>query len=101
MEIELRNVAPAKAPIAPGRAIRRTTRQSTLPNRQCATPEASVVPISARCTEADADAGAMPATSSRVEEVTPYAMPSAPSTSWAAKPTSARTISLRIAYHPH
>ena len=60
-----------------------------------------MVPISARCTEAEAEAGATPATSSRVVEVTPYAMPSAPSTSWAARPTSARTISFRITYHPH
>lgn|GEM_PF-1587716 len=81
VETELRTVAPAKAPTAPGTAIRPTTRQSTLPNRQWAAPEASVVPISARCTEALAEAGAIPASSSRVVEVTPYAIPSAPSTS--------------------
>ena len=63
-------------------------RRSTLPNRQCDTAAASVVPISARCTEADAAAGATPATSSRVAEVRPYAMPSAPSISWATSPTS-------------
>jgi hypothetical protein len=55
---ELRNVAPAKAPTAPGTPILRTTGHSTLPNRQCDAPEASVVPISARWTAADAAAGA-------------------------------------------
>lgn len=88
-------MAPANAPIAPGSAMRVTTRQSTLPNRQCATPAASVVPISARCTEADAAAGATPATSSRVDDVSPYAMPSEPSISCAASPTRARSSSLR------
>jgi hypothetical protein len=43
-----RNVAPAKAPIAPGTPILATTFQSMLPKRQCEMPEASVVPISAR-----------------------------------------------------
>ena len=52
-----RKVAPAKAPIAPGMPIRRTTGQFTLPNRQCDTPDARVVPISARCTDAEAIAG--------------------------------------------
>ncbi|PSK62419.1 hypothetical protein B0E53_05666 [Micromonospora sp. MH33] len=95
VEMELRKVAPANEPTAPGSAIRPTTRQSTLPNRQCEIPAARVVPISARCTEAEAAAGATPAKSSRVEEVSPYAMPSAPSTSCAASPTRARTSSLR------
>ena len=67
----MRTVAPANAPSAPGSAIRRTTLQSTLPNRQCAIPEATVVPISARCTDAEAAAGATPASSSSVVEVTP------------------------------
>ena len=55
---ELRKVAPAKAPMAPGTPILRTTGQSTLPKRQCEAPEASVVPISARWTAAEAAAGA-------------------------------------------
>ena len=67
----LRRVAPRNAPTAPGRAMRRTTCQSTLPKRQWAAPAARVVPISARCTDAEAEAGAMPASSSRVVEVTP------------------------------
>jgi hypothetical protein len=58
VESELRNVAPTNAPSAPGTPMRPTTFQSTLPKRQCDAPEASVVPISARCTEADAAAGA-------------------------------------------
>jgi hypothetical protein len=48
-----------------------TTFQSTLPNRQWDRPEARVVPISARCTVADAAAGLVPIASSRVVDVTP------------------------------
>ena len=48
-----------------------TTSQSTLPNRQCETPDASVVPISARWTVAEAAAGFAPMASSRVVDVTP------------------------------
>ena len=66
-----RKVAPAKAPIAPGTPILRTTFQSTLPNRQCETPETRVVPISARWTVAEAAAGLVPMASSRVVDVTP------------------------------
>lgn len=64
-------MAPVKAPIAPGTAIFATTDQSMLPIRQCEAPEASVVPISARCTEADATAGATPVATSSVLAVTP------------------------------
>src|SRR4051794_10067139 len=46
-------VAPAKAPTAPGMP----SFQSTLPKRQWEAPAASVVPTSARCTEALAVAG--------------------------------------------
>jgi hypothetical protein len=66
-----RTVAPAKAPMAPGMPILRTTFQSTLPNFQCAAPDISVVPISAKCTVADAMAGLVPIASSSVVEVTP------------------------------
>ena len=66
-----RMVAPAKAPSAPGRARVRTIRQSTLPSLWWEMPEASVVPISAKCTEAEAAAGAMPAATRSVVEVTP------------------------------
>ena len=66
-----RNVAPANAPIAPGMPIFATTFQSTLPKRQCASPEARVVPISARCTVAEAAEGLVPIASSRVVDVTP------------------------------
>ena len=66
-----RKVAPAKAPTAPGMPMRSTTFQSTLPNFQCEAPEASVVPISARCTVAEAAAGLVPMASSRVVDVTP------------------------------
>ena len=66
-----RNVAPRKAPTAPGIPILATTAQSTLPNFQCAAPDIRVVPISARCTVADAAAGLVPMASSKVVEVTP------------------------------
>jgi hypothetical protein len=65
------HVAPRKAKMPPGNAMMPTTRQSTLPKRQCAAPETSVVPTSDRCTAAEAAAGAMPAARSREEEVTP------------------------------
>ncbi len=48
-----------------------TTGHSTLPKRQCEAPETSVVPISARCTVADAAAGLVPTASSSVVVVTP------------------------------
>ena len=70
-EIELSTTAPANAPSAPGSAMIRTTRQSTLPNRQWAVPEARQVPISARWTVPEATAGARPALSSRVVDVAP------------------------------
>jgi hypothetical protein len=66
-----RTWAPTKAPSAPGRPIRATTFQSTLPNFQCASPDIRLVPISARCTVAEAAAGLVPMASSRVVEVTP------------------------------
>ena len=64
-------VAPRNAPTAPGTPSRVTSRQSTLPNRQCDTPDARVVPTSARCTDADAVAGASPTNSRRLVEVAP------------------------------
>ncbi len=52
-------------------------------------PEALVVNISTRWTLADALAGGMPSTlTSKVCEMTPKAMPSAPSIACAAKPTA-------------
>jgi len=91
-----RKVAPAKAPIAPGMPIFHTTPQSTLPKRQWETPETSAVPISARCTVADAAAGLVPMARSSVVEVTPYAIPRLPSTSCEPNPTSASRISFRM-----
>ena len=49
------------------------------------------MPSSARCTDAEATAGLIPLTSSSVVAVTPNAMPRAPSTSWAPKPTRMKT----------
>src|SRR3954447_2001844 len=88
-------VAPANAPTAPGTPTRRTTRQSTLPNFQCEKPDINVVPISARWTVAEAAAGLVPMASSSVVEVTPYAMPRLPSTSWAPRPARASRMSVR------
>ena len=51
-------------------------------------PEVAVVKHSTTWTRCDAMAGGTPNTpTNRVFEITPNAMPSAPSTSWAAKPT--------------
>ena len=60
-----------KANTPPGMAMMLTIRQSMLPKRQCAAPDASVVPTSERCTAAEAAAGAMPVASSRDDDVTP------------------------------
>ena len=52
-------------------------------------PETAVVKHSTRWTRCDATAGGRPITAtSKVFEITPKAMPSAPSTSCAAKPTA-------------
>ena len=56
-----------------------------------------MVPISARCTLAEETAGAMPLESSTVLQVTPKAMPSAPSTSCPNRPAKAKTSRRRIA----
>jgi hypothetical protein len=77
--------APRNAPTKPGRLISRTQRHSTLPKRVCDAADTATVPTSARCTVADATAGAEPIASSSVVDDTPYAMPSAPSISCAAK----------------
>ena len=94
-----RNVAPANAPTKPGAARIDTVRQSTLPSLWWEKPETSEVPISEKWTAAEAAAGATPAASSIVDEVTPYAIPSEPSMSWASRPTNPSTSSLRMAKH--
>lgn len=83
-------VAPAKAPIAPGMPMRRTTFQSTLPKRQCEAPETALVPISARWIVALIAAGESVVSATRkVVAVTPKAMPRLPSTSCPSSPTKA------------
>jgi hypothetical protein len=58
---------PRRGSDAPPRgSIWATTFRSTLPNFQCEKPDASVVPISARCTVADAAAGLVPMARSSV-----------------------------------
>ena len=84
-------VAPRMPPIVPGMAMRRTMLQSTLRCHQCDAPDAAVVKISAICTMALACAGAVPKLSMTVVAVTPNAMPSAPSTSWASNPTKKKS----------
>ena len=95
-----RKVAPANAPTKPGTASTPTVRQSTLPSLWWENPETSDVPISEKCTAALAAAGATPAASRRVEDVTPYAIPNDPSMSWARRPTNPSTSSLRMEPHP-
>src|SRR5918992_4541562 len=100
--MELKTTAPKKAPMPPGTAIQPTLPQTTLPNLQCETPDASVVPTSERCTAAEATAGAIPTVSSNVVDVTPYAIPKDPSTNWAISPTIPKTTKLLkpIVNHP-
>src|SRR5215204_838246 len=88
--------APRHAPMAPGIASHTILLQSTLPNRQCEAPDIAQVPTSAMCTTVDASAGVSPAIAkSNVVDVTPQAIPKAPSTNWAIKPRIARTTRLR------
>ena len=74
-------------PITPGMTIRRNSRQFTFLCSVWLIPEAPVVKTSTAWTLAEAAAGGTPRLISKVLEITPNAMPSAPSTSWAANPT--------------
>jgi hypothetical protein len=56
----LNTTAPKKAPNPPGTANQQTLPQSTLPNLQWETPEASVVLTSAMCTLAEGERGREP-----------------------------------------
>lgn len=87
-----RKFAPKNAPIEPGIARRIMTFLSTFSACQCESPDASVVPISATCTAAEATAADAPMVTRRVELVNPKPMPSAPSISCAIEPTTAKTI---------
>ena len=58
------------------------------------------MPISEKWTAAEAAAGPSPPASSSVADVTPYPMPSEPSTSWASSPTRASRTSLRMRASP-
>ncbi len=60
VDSEESTVAPRNAPIAPGTPSLSTMLQSMFLNRQCDSPDASVVPTSARCTAALACAEATP-----------------------------------------
>ena len=85
-ESAISSTAPTKAPMTPGMPIYRIIEQPTLPNRQCESPDASVVPTSAKCTLVEASAGATPTISNKVVDVTPNAIPSESSTSCAMTP---------------
>lgn len=91
-----KTVAPRNAPIAPGTPSLATMDQSMFLNRQCESPDAKVVPISARWTAALACAAATPLSTSGVDAVTPNAMPSAPSTTCAPTPTRVKMRSDRM-----
>ena len=73
-------------PIMPGMTMRKNRRQSTLRWATWLMPDTAVVKVSAVWTPAEAAAGGTPMTSSKVLEICPNAMPSAPSTICAAKP---------------
>ncbi len=90
------SVAPAKAPTKPGAARTPTVRQSVLPSLWWEMPETSVVPSSEKWIAAEAATGAIPAATSSVADVTPYPMPSEPSTSCATRPTMASRTSRRM-----
>ncbi len=76
-------------PITPGTSRRKNSFQFTFLCSTWLMPETPVVKHSARCTPADAVAGGTPSTlTSSVVEITPNAMPSAPSTICARKPTA-------------
>ena len=73
--------------MTPGMAIRENSFQSTFLCNTWLIPDAPVVKVSTKCTLADARAGGTPITlTSKVEQITPKAMPSAPSINCAAKP---------------
>jgi hypothetical protein len=63
-------------------------------------PEAAVVKVSATCTPADAAAGGTPRLTSKVVEITPKAIPSAPSISWATNPTAMKAASSATPMEP-
>mmetsp|Transcript_2780 Transcript_2780/g.6474 ORF Transcript_2780/g.6474 Transcript_2780/m.6474 type:complete len:368 (+) Transcript_2780:594-1697(+) len=86
---EARSAAPPSAPKTPGSARHATAAPSTLRRCRWARPEAAVVPSCARWTEAEAMVGERPVLTRTVADVTPYPIPSEPSTSCAAKPASA------------
>jgi hypothetical protein len=82
----VRTYAPSPPPIMPAGASFQKRCLSRFPNRQCDNPEAPVVNTSAACTLALAVAGGIPRLRRTVVEISPYAIPIAPSTIWAAKP---------------
>ena len=67
-----------------------------LRNRQCETPAARPVATLARLTVVDTAAGGRPVASRMDDEVGPKPIPSAPSTSEAAKPASATSTNSSI-----
>ena len=79
--------APSTPPMMPGMRSRANNFQFTFLCSAWLMPEAAVVKVSTAWTLAEATAGGRPITlTSNVELIRPNAMPSAPSTSCAAKP---------------
>src|SRR5262245_54305530 len=74
--------------MTPATVSRANRRQSTFRCTTWLAADAAVVKLSTACTPADAAAGVTPRLSRSVLEMTPNAMPSAPSTSCAKKPTA-------------
>ena len=77
----------------PGMTIRANSRQSTFLWATWLIAETPVVKLSTVCTPAEAAAGGTPMLTSRVELITPNAMPSAPSTNCAANPIRTKMMS--------
>ena len=74
--------------------ILKNNHQSTFPCATWLAAETAVVNVSAAWTPADASLGCTPMLISKVLEICPKAMPSAPSTSCAAKPIRMNGISV-------
>ena len=70
--------------------MRRNSFQSMLRAIAWLVPETAVVTVSTAWTPAEAAAGGTPNAMRKLEEIMPKAMPSAPSTSWAKKPTATK-----------
>src|SRR4030042_6975465 len=92
--------APKIPPIIPDEISGRNKSFLTLPNLKCDIPETKVVKSSEVWALALASAGGIPNEISKVDEVTPYPIPKAPSIIWAKNPITptSRTDKLIIIF---